>query len=94
MFITFQNVKVENGAIAGRRAAYHLVLYERVAVDGAPVFPVVVPQVGLIAELLGEVAPQLVAVAAAEAAVGLAIFVLLYRKTGSINIDKFNLLKW
>jgi len=34
------------------------------------------------------------AVAGAEAAVGLAIFVLLYRKTGSINIDKFNLLKW
>jgi NADH:ubiquinone oxidoreductase subunit K len=34
------------------------------------------------------------AVAAAEAAVGLAIFVHLYRKIGSINIDKFNLLKW
>ena len=34
------------------------------------------------------------AVAGAEAAVGLAIFVLLYRKTGTINIDKFNLLKW
>jgi NADH-quinone oxidoreductase subunit K len=34
------------------------------------------------------------AVAGAEAAVGLAIFVLLYRKTGTINIDKFNLLKY
>jgi len=34
------------------------------------------------------------AVAGAEAAIGLAIFVLLYRKTGAINIDKFNLLKW
>ncbi len=34
------------------------------------------------------------AVAAAEAAIGLAIFVLLYRRTGSINLDKFNLLKW
>lgn len=36
----------------------------------------------------------IMAVAGAEAAVGLAIFVLLYRKTGTINIDKFNLLKW
>jgi NADH:ubiquinone oxidoreductase subunit K len=34
------------------------------------------------------------AVAGAEAAIGLAIFVHLYRKTGTINIDKFNLLKW
>jgi NADH-quinone oxidoreductase subunit K len=34
------------------------------------------------------------AVAGAEAAIGLAIFVLLYRKTGTINIDKFNLLKY
>jgi len=34
------------------------------------------------------------AVAAAEAAVGLAIFVLMYRKHGSIDLDKFNLLKW
>ncbi|MFW6414779.1 MAG: NADH-quinone oxidoreductase subunit NuoK [Thermodesulfobacteriota bacterium] len=33
------------------------------------------------------------AVAAAEAAVGLAIFVLMYRKSGSINVEKFNLLK-
>jgi NADH-quinone oxidoreductase subunit K len=36
----------------------------------------------------------IMAVAGAEAAIGLAIFVLLYRKTGTINIDKFNLLKW
>jgi NADH-quinone oxidoreductase subunit K len=34
------------------------------------------------------------AVAAAEAAVGLAIFLLMYRKQGTINLDKFNLLKW
>jgi NADH-quinone oxidoreductase subunit K len=34
------------------------------------------------------------AVAGAEAAIGLAIFVLLYRKTGTINIDKFTLLRW
>ncbi len=34
------------------------------------------------------------AVAAAEAAVGLAIFVLMYRKHGSIDLDKFNLMKW
>jgi len=36
----------------------------------------------------------IMAVAAAEAAVGLAIFVLMYRKHGSIDLDKFNLLKW
>ena len=34
------------------------------------------------------------AVAAAEAAVGLAIFILMYRKTGSIDVEKFNLMKW
>jgi len=34
------------------------------------------------------------AVAAAEAAVGLAIFLLMYRKQGTIDLDKFNLLKW
>ncbi len=33
------------------------------------------------------------AVAAAEAAVGLAIFVLMYKKSGTINVEKFNLLK-
>ncbi len=34
------------------------------------------------------------AVAAAEAAVGLAIFVLLYRSKETINVDEANLLKW
>ena len=33
-------------------------------------------------------------VAAAEAAVGLAIFVLLYRSRETINVDEVNLLKW
>jgi len=33
-------------------------------------------------------------VAAAEAAVGLAIFVLLYRSRETINVDEINLLKW
>ncbi|MCX8118834.1 MAG: NADH-quinone oxidoreductase subunit NuoK [Desulfobacterota bacterium] len=34
------------------------------------------------------------AVAAAEAAVGLAIFVMLYRSKGTINVDEVQLLKW
>jgi NADH-quinone oxidoreductase subunit K len=34
------------------------------------------------------------AVAAAEAAVGLAIFVMIYRSRGTINLDEINLLKW
>jgi len=34
------------------------------------------------------------AVAAAEAAVGLAIFVLVYRSRGTINVDEINLMKW
>jgi NADH-quinone oxidoreductase subunit K len=33
-------------------------------------------------------------VAAAEAAVGLAIFVMLYRSRETINVDEVNLLKW
>jgi NADH-quinone oxidoreductase subunit K len=33
-------------------------------------------------------------VAAAEAAVGLAIFVLLFRRRGTIKVDGINLLKW
>lgn len=33
-------------------------------------------------------------VAAAEAAVGLAIFVMLYRSRETINLDEINLLKW
>jgi len=34
------------------------------------------------------------AVAAAEAAVGLAIFILMYRKRGTINVESFNLMNW
>ncbi len=34
------------------------------------------------------------AVAAAEAAVGLAIFVMIYRSRETINIDEINLMKW
>ncbi len=34
------------------------------------------------------------AVAAAEAAVGLAIFILMYRKKGTIDVESFNLMKW
>jgi NADH-quinone oxidoreductase subunit K len=33
-------------------------------------------------------------VAAAEAAVGLAIFVMIYRSKETINVDEINLLKW
>ncbi len=36
----------------------------------------------------------IMAVAAAEAAVGLGVFVLMYRKRGTINVDSFNLMKW
>ena len=35
-----------------------------------------------------------IAVAGAEAAVGLAIFVLIYRSRETINVDEINLLKW
>ena len=35
-----------------------------------------------------------IAVAAAEAAVGLAIFVMMYRSRETINVDEINLLKW
>ncbi len=34
------------------------------------------------------------AVAAAEAAVGLAIILALFRKTGTVYVDKVNILKW
>ena len=34
------------------------------------------------------------AVAAAEAAVGIAIIIAIYRNRQSINVDKFNLTKW
>ena len=33
-------------------------------------------------------------IAAAEAAVGLAMVIMLYRNRETINIDRFNLLKW
>ncbi len=36
----------------------------------------------------------IMAVAAVEAAVGLAIFFRMYQKTGSIDVERFNLLKW
>ncbi len=35
-----------------------------------------------------------IAVAAAEAAVGLAIFVRIYRSKETINVDEVNILKW
>ena len=35
-----------------------------------------------------------IAVAAAEAAVGLAIFVSIFRRTESIDVNRMNLLKW
>jgi NADH-quinone oxidoreductase subunit K len=34
------------------------------------------------------------AVAAAEAAVGIAIIITIYRNRESVNVDKFNLTKW
>jgi len=36
----------------------------------------------------------IMAVAAAEAAVGLGIFILMYRKRGTINVESFNMMKW
>jgi len=36
----------------------------------------------------------IMAVAAAEAAVGLAIIITIYRNRDSINADRFNLMKW
>jgi NADH-quinone oxidoreductase subunit K len=36
----------------------------------------------------------IIAIAAAEAAVGLAIFVALFRHTETIDVNKINLLKW
>ncbi len=35
-----------------------------------------------------------IAVAAAEAAVGLAIFVMMYRSKETINVDEINIMKW
>ena len=47
----------------------------------------------------GDLAGQMIvffviAIAAAEAAVGLAIFVALFRARGTVEVDKVNLLKW
>lgn len=36
----------------------------------------------------------IIAVAAAEAAVGLAIFVMIYRSKETVNVDEVNILKW
>jgi len=49
--------------------------------------------------LLGERAGQMVvffalAVAAAEAAVGLALFIAVYRSRKTIDLDRINLLRW
>ncbi len=35
-----------------------------------------------------------IAVAAAEAAVGIAIIITIYRNRETVNVDKFNLFKW
>jgi NADH-quinone oxidoreductase subunit K len=46
-------------------------------------------------DLDGQVVVFLVmAVAAAEAAVGLAIIICIYRNKKSMNVDDFNLMKW
>ena len=36
----------------------------------------------------------IIAVAAAEAAVGLAVVLAIYRRRAAINLDEFNLLRW
>jgi NAD(P)H-quinone oxidoreductase subunit 4L len=35
-----------------------------------------------------------IAVAAAEAAVGIAIIITIYRKRGTVNVDNFDIMKW
>lgn len=50
-------------------------------------------------QALGEVAGQVfalfvIAVAAAEVGIGLAIVILIYRNRETINVDEVNLLKW
>ncbi|HJX03166.1 MAG TPA: NADH-quinone oxidoreductase subunit NuoK [Dehalococcoidia bacterium] len=46
-------------------------------------------------ELTGQLfAIFVMAVAAAEAAVGIAIIIAIYRNRETINVDKFNLFKW
>ena len=47
------------------------------------------------AALTGQVfALFVIAVAAAEAAVGIAIIITIYKNRETINVDKFNLFKW
>jgi len=47
------------------------------------------------AALTGQVfAIFVIAVAAAEAAVGIAIIITIYKNRETINVDKFNLFKW
>lgn len=51
------------------------------------------------AQALGEIAGQVfalfvIAVAAAEVGIGLAIVILIYRNRETINVDEVNLLKW
>ncbi|NOZ78123.1 MAG: NADH-quinone oxidoreductase subunit NuoK [Acidobacteria bacterium] len=36
----------------------------------------------------------IIAVAAAEAAVGLALFIAMYRRKETIDVDRFNILRW
>ena len=48
---------------------------------------------------LGDVTGQvlvffIIAVAGAEAAIGLAIIIALFRNKGTVNIDEINILKW
>jgi len=50
-------------------------------------------------QMLGDVAGQVfglfvIAVAAAEVGIGLAIVILIYRNRETINVDEVNLLKW
>ena len=50
-------------------------------------------------QLLGDLAGQVfglfvIAVAAAEVGIGLAIVILIYRNRETINVDEVNLLKW
>nr|YP_010588013.1 NADH dehydrogenase subunit E [Isoetes giessii]YP_010588082.1 NADH dehydrogenase subunit E [Isoetes transvaalensis]WAB46701.1 NADH dehydrogenase subunit E [Isoetes giessii]WAB46770.1 NADH dehydrogenase subunit E [Isoetes transvaalensis] len=48
-----------------------------------------------IQQIKGEIfSISIVAIAAAEAAIGLAIVLAIYRNRKSIRIDQFNLLKW
>ncbi|MDP9295811.1 MAG: NADH-quinone oxidoreductase subunit NuoK, partial [Actinomycetota bacterium] len=49
----------------------------------------------LLHQLTGQVfALFVIAVAAAEVGIGLAIVILIYRNRETINVDEINLLKW